>query len=282
MSANRDSLQQNPFKSLATSKTHAADRLPRPLLSPFQAGSTRKPQFAASRLPSYQSQTKTRTVTVRFPKSGKVDSVSVVSACIILQGGGGRRRRSDKSRPHKKRAISGLVWEARLYQAGSKPKRFLNYRPPNWLKLPGMRTALQSFRLQHAVHPALVEPSKDTKNRLGGQWFQTPFNRQIRLSRRNFGVPHRGQRISRPRIRLRPLFRLSFSRVSACNRPSRQKLHNRRNWDTSESVTSPPFPATKFPRMSLNQVAGSCVTAQFTPEGIGSLSEGKRLRPFAG
>jgi len=131
MSANRDSLQQNPFKSLATSKTHAADRLPRPLLSPFQAGSTRKPQFAASRLPSYQISDENQDGDRTLPNSGKVDSVSVVSACIILQGGGGRRHRSDKSHPHKKRATSGLVWEVRLYRAGSKPKRFLNCRPSN-------------------------------------------------------------------------------------------------------------------------------------------------------
>ena len=112
MSANRDSLQQNPFKSLATSKTHAADRLPRPLLSPFQAGSTRKPQFAASRLPSYQISDENQDGDRTLPNSGKVDSVSVVSACIILQGGGGRRHRSDKSYPHKKRETSGLIREA--------------------------------------------------------------------------------------------------------------------------------------------------------------------------
>src|SRR3984885_16097412 len=130
MSANRDSLQQNPFNYPSKQAKRAADRLPRPLLSLFRSQARGSPISLLRVCPRTKSQTKTRTVTVRFPASGKVDSVSVVSACIILQGGGGRRHRSDKSSPHKKRAISGLMWEVRLYQAGSKPKRFLNCRPP--------------------------------------------------------------------------------------------------------------------------------------------------------
>ena len=49
-----------------------------------------------------------------------------------------------------------------------------------------MRTASQSFRVQHAAHPALVEPSKDTKNRSRGQHIRRPISRESRskLTRR--------------------------------------------------------------------------------------------------
>jgi len=40
--------------------------------------------------------------------------------------------------------------------------------------LTDLRAALQDLRLQHAVNPALVEPSYDIKNRPGGQWFRAP------------------------------------------------------------------------------------------------------------
>src|SRR5579871_3039619 len=89
--------------------TRAAIRLQRAENDRIPVADTRKPVLAASRLPSYQSQTKTRTVTVRFPDlHGKVDSVSVVSACIILQGGGGRRHRSELSRPAQEASFNGI------------------------------------------------------------------------------------------------------------------------------------------------------------------------------
>ena len=142
---------------------------------PFQAANMRKPQFAASRLPSYQSQTKTRTVIVRLPIQAKVNSVSIVPACIILQGGGARRHRSDKSHPHKKRAISGLIWEARSYLNRIHSQRVAQL-PASYkrTKLPGMRTAPQGLRVQRATHPALVEPSNDTKNPPRGQHIPRP------------------------------------------------------------------------------------------------------------
>jgi hypothetical protein len=37
------------------------------------------------------------------------------------------------------------------------------------------RAALQDFRLEHAVNPALVEPSYDTKNGRRGQWPRRPI-----------------------------------------------------------------------------------------------------------
>jgi hypothetical protein len=213
----------------------------------------------------------------------------VVSACIILQGGGGRRRRSDKSRPHKKRATSGLLWEARSYPAGSKPKRFLNCRPSKLAQTVGMRTALQSFRLQYAAHPVLVEPSKDTKNRPGGQWSRAPPTDKSVDHGIFWSCAARTVRLTSSKFRLRPVFHLRSPRVLSarsfpdparnrcgpvvrrnCDRLSHRTLCNLKNWDTSESVTSPPLPSPKFPRMSLNQVAGSCITTQFTPQGIGS------------
>src|SRR5580698_8294128 len=57
-----------------------------------------------------------------------------------------------------------------------------------------------------------------------------------------------------PKSRFPPLqFGASQSFIAA-------EISHTENWDTSESVTTPPFPTPKFPKMSLNQAARSCVT----------------------
>ncbi len=84
---------------------------------------TRKPQFAASRLPSFQSQTRTGTVAGRFPVfTGKADSVSPIPARIALQGG--ERANSDAICPcpsQEKSVFRDISGRSNPPSHGSKP-----------------------------------------------------------------------------------------------------------------------------------------------------------------
>ncbi len=131
-------------------------------------------QVAASRLPSFHFQTRTRTVIGR-PYRG-ANSVSLVPARIALQGGETREHRCDRRLtvfpsfglaicpcPSQEESTSGL-WP--LHFRGPRDQNPANFRTgePRYASSP-------SAFFAHTGRRVLAEPSKDNKKQGSGQFF---------------------------------------------------------------------------------------------------------------
>jgi hypothetical protein len=95
-----------------------------------------------------------------------------------------------------------------------------------WLQLPGMKTALQGFRIQHAGRPALVEPSYDTKIPAQGQenrrrfWGIRAIPGEILSNRTSQTASRTGNSGGQPEFRPLGHFRKHHSRPSQGPRSS--------------------------------------------------------------
>jgi len=121
----------------------------------------RSPGVGASRLSSFQSQTRTGTVAGRFTGLAppKADSVSPLPACIALQGGETRRRRCDVSLPStRRRHLREPCWLGPL-----QPGLGINPSQTHWPDYPyAIRAQTHEFRV-------LAEPFNNNKICTAGQ-----------------------------------------------------------------------------------------------------------------